>query len=244
MSTRSCRSAVSYGCIVALIVPILAGLAQAQTSWAEVDLWRKWPSPSGSNLDTQGIWAPPTPKATENPGTFYGVHGALLYDATYERPKLLVMNDELLVYDLAITDSATTVDLNNPVLPANGHQPFCSGLVPLGDKLLIVGGRIEDGITGLPVTTGWASIFDPTDPITFSNWVPTDSLPERSGRTNRVTGYTNCPSVDSTMARYYPTAISIEDVAGCWSSRGTRGSIATATGSGPTRTAMTRPSSS
>ena len=203
-------------CALCVLLTTVPAASQQTTSWSTVNLWEKWP-PGESGLETQGKWAP---DSVDTEGSqFYGVHGALLYDPTSGDAKLMVLNSELLAYNLAEPDSFYLVDLNGtpgqPQFPPNGHQPFCSGYVPLPDdtgRLLIVGGRLNEVFAdSIPITTGWASILDPRGEITFSSWAETDSLPYDSGGLNTNDRLPNCPTSVNNMSRYYPTCISTED---------------------------------
>ncbi|MBZ0267280.1 hypothetical protein K8I85_03930 [bacterium] len=218
----SARKALILAVSLLLGFPILA----TGDDW---DLWDKWPSPASlSDPETVGHWGPRfwtpgvNPVDTTGSGALYGVHGALLYDSAEDETKVYMMRNEVLVYNADIEGEYELLDLNGSCadiqLPPNGHEVFCGGYVALADgKLLIVGGPYWQictdpdtaSATGVPVTDGPASLYDPSDSLAYNlGWLSTDDLPEESG------GYIpggNCANNPLNLNRYYPTLTTLPD---------------------------------
>ncbi len=122
-------------------------------------------------------------------------------------------------FDLSTGGTTYFLDLdgtpNDPVWTPNDHEPFCSGYVAVDNRLFIYGNDLWHVWTlspvHIPVTTTWASFFDPgptiTDPRpTTMNWIDAGPVPQNSGSDNTV-----CDGVEWSLARYYPTCTLLPD---------------------------------
>ncbi|MFN8179667.1 MAG: galactose oxidase-like domain-containing protein [bacterium] len=148
----------------------------------------------------------------------YGIHTALLRDGVSGHSKLLLFRDELLLFDLDVPppgDNTWTMNLRGSVYPTPvRHQPMCGSYlpVPLGGKLLVLGGRLYDYYHWNDrITIGWVSLFDPSGsmamprPPTGSAWQDLNDLIDLSGTTS------GCDPNTHATGRYYATLTPLDN---------------------------------